>query len=62
MRKRDVRVGAVYVVKVSEREVPVEIRREALYGKGWIGRNLTTGREVRIRSAQRLRREVTAQR
>jgi hypothetical protein len=54
VKKRDVTVGQVYAVKVSGQVQEVRLDAESPYG-GWIGRNLQTGREVRIRSAARLR-------
>jgi hypothetical protein len=48
MKKRDVVLGQVYAVKVSGRIA------ESRHG-GWIGRNEQTGREIRIRSAAKLR-------
>ena len=54
MKKRDVTLGQVYVVKVSGRIQQVRLVAESPYG-GWVGRNLRIGREVRIRSAARLR-------
>ncbi len=58
MKKRDVEIGGVYVAKVSNRLVKVRIDRDA--GRGWYGTNLRTRREVRILSAQRLRRRLDA--
>jgi len=55
MRRIDVQIGTKYVVKVSGRLVPVTIVGESPHG-GWIGRNDATGREIRVRSAARLRR------
>lgn len=57
MKKKDIQIGHVYTAKVSGRVVPVRIVSESPYG-GWNARSLVTGREVRIRSAQRLRKEV----
>ena len=57
MKKRDVQVGQTYLAKVSGRLAPVRITRESPYG-GWDAVNGKTGRSVRIRSAQRLRRTV----
>jgi hypothetical protein len=54
MNKRDVVLGQVCAVKVSGRIQQVRLVAESSHG-GWIGRNLQTGREVRIRSAARLR-------
>lgn len=57
MRKKEVEIGARYTAKVSGRVVPVTIVRESMYG-GWDARNEVTGRDVRIKSAQRLRRRL----
>jgi hypothetical protein len=54
MKKRDVVLGQVYAVKASGRIQQVRVEAESTHG-GWVGRNLQTGREVRIRSAARLR-------
>ena len=54
MKKEDVLVGTAYVVKIGEKMVAVKILHEHLRG-GWVGRNMTTGREIHIRSAQKLR-------
>jgi hypothetical protein len=57
MKKDEVKVGGVYAAKVSDKVVPVRLDSESQYG-GWIGTNLKTGKQVRIKSAQRLRAEV----
>jgi hypothetical protein len=54
MKKQDVVLGQVYAVKVSGRIQPVRVIAESRYG-GWVGRNEQTGREIRIRSAAKLR-------
>jgi hypothetical protein len=59
MKKNEIEIGKVYVVKVSGNISKVRIVSESIYG-GWNGRNLATGRDVRIRTAARLRREVGA--
>jgi hypothetical protein len=64
VKKREIHIGRTYAAKVSERLVPVTILREQSYPsasdrhQGWIARNEATGREVTIRTAQRLRFEV----
>jgi hypothetical protein len=58
VRKEDVKIGEVYLVKVSDLIAPVKILRDHPV-KGWIGRNLRTLKEVRIKSAGRLRSKVT---
>ena len=57
MQKHNVKVGSTYIVKVSGTLTRVRITREHARG-GWYGTNLATGREIRIRTAARLRSEV----
>ena len=57
MKKHEVRLGAVYVAKVSGTLTRVRIERESRSG-GWEAVNMATRRPVRIRSAARLRWEV----
>jgi hypothetical protein len=57
MKKRDVILGNVYAVKVSGTVQKVRVTAESPYG-GWVGRSLRTGREIRIRSAARLRHPI----
>jgi hypothetical protein len=54
MKRSDVKIGGVYVAKVTNRLVQVRIDRESRYG-GWEGTNVVTRRPVRIKSVQRLR-------
>ena len=54
MRRRDVVLGQVYAVKVSGRIQPVRLVSESPYG-GWVGKNEATGRDIRIRTAAKLR-------
>ena len=54
MKKAEVRVGEMYAVKVSGNVVPVVIDEEHPKG-GWTGTNQETNRQVRIKTAQRLR-------
>jgi len=57
MKKAQVTIGNTYSAKVSGNIARVRIDGECPYG-GWNGTNLDTGRKVRIKSAQRLRRCV----
>ena len=57
MQKNNVKVGTTYIVKVSGTLAKVRLTREHARG-GWYGTNLATGREIRIRTAARLRSEV----
>ena len=57
MKKNEVHVGGVYTAKVSDKLVQVRIDRTNRHG-GWDATNLSTGKQVRIKSAQRLRGAV----
>ena len=54
MKKKEIRVGGFYIAKVSDRLVTVRIDSESRHG-GWNATNVTTGRAVYVRTAQRLR-------
>jgi len=54
MNKNKVEVGRTYLAKIAGAVRPVRIIGESQYG-GWDAVNETTGRRVRIKSAQRLR-------
>ena len=57
MKKSQIKIGGTYTAKVSGFVVPVRILSESPHG-GWVGINILTHREVRIRTAARLRREI----
>jgi len=59
MKKNEIKIGHVYNAKVTGKIVPVQIVSANPRG-GWDGKNLSTGKAVRIKSAQRLRSEKTA--
>jgi hypothetical protein len=54
MKQSDVVLDGVYAVKVSGSIQRVKLEAESPHG-GWIGRNLRTGCEIRIRTAAKLR-------
>jgi hypothetical protein len=60
MKKKDIQVGGKYTALVSGTVQTVRIDGESAFG-GWTATNLATGRQVRIRSAQRLRSKVVAE-
>ena len=60
MKKRDIEIGNTYIAKVSGVLAKVRITGESPYG-GWCCTNLATGREIRIRTAARLRRPANEQ-
>jgi hypothetical protein len=53
MQQTDVQLGNTYLVKVAGNWVPVQITEDHPSGKGWNG-TTTTGKTIRIASAQRL--------
>jgi len=58
MKKNEVKIGQCYMAKVTGSDVPVRIDAENPHG-GWDAKNVATGRKVRIKTAQRLRRKCT---
>ncbi len=58
MKKNEIKIGQAYMAKVTGSEAPVRIDAENPHG-GWDAKNLITGRKVRIKTAQRLRRQCT---
>ncbi len=57
MKKDKVKIGGVYTAKVSDRIVQVRIDSTNSHG-GWNATNTATGKRIRIKSPQRLRRVV----
>ena len=57
MKKSDVKLHATYLVKVAGNLVPVKIDREHDRG-GWEGTSQKSGKAIRIKSAQRLRKRL----
>ncbi len=57
MKKNEVQIHAVYLVKVGSNLAQVEIVSEHPNG-GWEGKSLKTGKAIRIKSSQRLRQLV----
>jgi len=61
MQQDQVQAGKVYAAKVNDKLAPVRIDSERTDsgGGGWNATNLRTGKAIRIKSAQRLRNEIT---
>lgn len=57
VKKNSIEIGGLYTAKVSGKVVEVRIETAAT-GGGWVGVNTATGKRIRIKSAQRLRRAV----
>ncbi len=58
MKKDEIKIGHTYTAKVSNRVVTVRIDSTNSHG-GWNATNTATGKRIRIKSAQRLRRAVS---
>jgi len=57
MKKDEIKIGQCYEAKVSDRIVSVRIDSANSHG-GWNATNTATGKRIRIKSAQRLRRAI----
>lgn len=57
MLKKQIKIGSVYSAKVSNKICAVRIDSESIYG-GWNATNMDTGRNIRIKSATKLRNEL----
>ncbi len=57
MKNSDVQIDATYLVKVADNLVPVKLTRAHPSG-GWEGTSEKTGKAIRIKSAQRLRKRL----
>lgn len=57
MQKNEVKIGGVYIAKVTNKLVQVRIDAESRYG-GWDATNRATGKKVRIKSPAKLRAAV----
>lgn len=57
MLKKQIKIGATYSAKVSDKICTVRIDSVCSYG-GWNATNMDTGRAIRIKSAAKLRKEL----
>jgi hypothetical protein len=57
MKKNEIEVGGLYTAKVSGKVVKVRIDSANTHG-GWNATNTATGKRIRVKSAQRLRKAV----
>ena len=54
----EIKIGRYYATKISGNMTIVKIEAQSPHG-GWTGRNIFTNRRVRIKSAAKLRGDVT---
>ena len=57
MKNSEIQIGATYLVKVADNLVPVKLVRQHPSG-GWEGVSEKTGKTIRIKSGQRLRKRL----
>lgn len=58
MKTKDVKIGGMYVAKISGTMTIVRLDQVCSHG-GWIATNMITERKVNIRTAAKLRREAS---
>ncbi|HAI11285.1 MAG TPA: hypothetical protein DCM28_06235 [Phycisphaerales bacterium] len=59
MKQEDIQIGVTYLVGLAGNLVPVLITENHPSGKGWIGQTVKTGKQITIRSAQRIHRKAS---
>jgi len=57
MKKSEVKIGGIYIAKITNRIVRVRIDAVSRYG-GWDGTNLDTNKKVRVKSPAKLRAAI----
>uniref|UniRef100_A0A6M3XT58 Uncharacterized protein n=1 Tax=viral metagenome TaxID=1070528 RepID=A0A6M3XT58_9ZZZZ len=57
MKKYEIKIGGIYIAKISQKLTRVRVE-EAHGNGGWYATNMETGRQVRIKSAAKLRRKA----
>ncbi len=58
MKQEDIQLGVTYLVGLAGKLVPVQITENHPSGKGWFGKTIKTGKQITIRSAQRIHRKA----
>ena len=59
MKQEDIQIGVTYLVGLAGNLVPVLITENHPSGKGWIGQTVKTGKQITIKSAQRIHRKAS---
>jgi hypothetical protein len=58
MKQEDIQIGVTYLVGLAGNLVPVLITDNHPSGTGWLGKTIKTGKQITIRSAQRIHRKA----
>ena len=58
MKQEDIQIGGTYLVGLAGNLVPVLITEDHTSGTGWLGKTIKTGKQITIRSAQRIHQAV----
>jgi hypothetical protein len=58
MKQEDIQIGVTYLVGLAGKLVPVQITENHPSGTGWLGKTIKTGKQITIRSVQRIHRKA----
>ena len=58
MKQEDIQIGVTYLVGLAGNLVPVLITNNHPSGSGWLGKTIKTGKQITIKSAQRIHRKA----
>ena len=59
MKQEDIQIGVTYLVGLAGNLVPVLITDNHPSGTGWLGKTVKTGKQITIKSAQRIHRKAS---
>ena len=59
MKQEDIQIGVTYLVGLAGNLVPVLITDNHPSGTGWLGKTIKTGKQITIKSAQRIHRKAS---
>ncbi len=58
MKQEDIQIGVTYLVGLAGKQVPVQITDNHPSGTGWLGKTIKTGKQIAIRSVQRIHKKA----
>ena len=59
MKPEDIQLGVTYLVGLAGKQVPVQITETHPSGTGWLGKTIKTGKQITIRSVQRIHKKAS---